>query len=87
MGPFEIFLLIVGIVLVLSIGFGIFSVPFAAYQVYSHTLMRKKGKNWGRQISEAGNEDLQKMWDEGVNWAKNNVEFKKDVSITSFDGR
>ena len=86
MGPFEIILIIVGVLLFLGISFGVFSVYFASYMVYSHTLMRRKGKNWGRQISEPGNADLETMWERGCAWAEENKEFKKDVEVMSFDG-
>ena len=85
MDTLQIILLIVGILAFLGISFGIFSIFFVSYQVYSHTLMRRKGKNWGRQISEPGNEELQVMWQAGIDWAKKEKEFKKELQITSFD--
>ena len=58
---------------------------FAAWMVYTHTLVRREGKTWGRQISEADNKELQVMWDEGIKWATANESYKKEVSIISFD--
>ena len=86
MGPLQIILIIVGVLAFLGISFGIFSIFFVAYQVYIHTLKRRKGKNWGRQISEPGNEELQIMWKQGVEWAEKDNEYKKEISVTSFDG-
>ena len=59
---------------------------FAAWMVYSHTLVRREGKTWGRQISEPDNKELQIMWEEGIKWASANVSYKKEISIKSFDG-
>ena len=83
--PLLITIIVLGVIL-LGISMFISGAFFAAWMVYSHTLVRKEGKNWGRQISEPENKELQIMWEKGLKWAKANESFKKEVSITSFDG-
>ncbi len=77
--------IIVGSLLLLGIIMFISGAVFAAWMVYTHTLVRREGKTWGRQISEPDNKELQIMWDEGLKWAKENEAYKKGVSIISFD--
>lgn len=79
----QIIILIIVILLVSGALFGLSSIPLVSYIVYSKTLKRIKGHNWGRQISEPGNEDLEKMWDIGIQWSKENQSFKKDVEISN----
>ena len=77
--------IIVGSVLLLGILMFISGAFFAAYMVYTHTLVRREGKSWGRQISEPDNKELQIMWDKGIDWANSVVSYKKDLEIKSFD--
>ena len=78
--------IIVGSLLLLGILMFISGAFFAAYMVYTHTLVRREGKTWGRQISEPENKELQIMWEEGIKWSSTVKNYKKDVEITSFDG-
>ena len=77
--------IIIGSLLLLGILMFISGAFFAAWMVYTHTLVRREGKTWGRQISEPDNKELQVMWDEGIKWATANESYKKEVSIISFD--
>lgn len=54
---------------------------FAAWMVYTHTLVKRNDKMWGRQISEPGNQQLEEMWEAGIEWSKQNIQYKKDVQI------
>ena len=71
--------IIVGSVLLLGILMFISGAFFAAYMVYTHTLVRREGKSWGRQISEQDNKELQIMWDKGIDWENSVVSYKKDL--------
>ena len=77
--------LIIILAVLVSLLMSVFCVYFAAYMVYTHTLVRRPGKTWGRQISE-NNPDLHLMWNAGILWAQQNEEFKKELSIQSKDG-
>lgn len=85
MTPFEIFRLIIVLLLFVTVIMFYAGVLFASYQVYSHTLVKRPNR-WGRQISEEGNQELLDMWNQGIEWSKENASYKKDVSITSHDG-
>lgn len=82
---FDIIRLVIILAVLVSLIFSYICVLIASYEVYSHTLVRKPGK-WGRQISEEGNDELQQMWDKGLEWSEANKDFKKEITITSFDG-
>lgn len=78
--------IIVGSLLLLGIIMFVSGAVFAAWMVYTHTLVRRPGKTWGRQISEPGNKELEVMWNEGIKWSLANQPNKKEISIKSFDG-
>ena len=85
--PVIIILIVVGALLVLGLLFSVFFTFLVAYKVYSKTLMRDAKSHWGReQCSEPGNPALETMWKRGLDWAKKNKSFIKEVKITSNDG-
>ena len=85
--PVLIILIIIGALLVLGLIFSLFFTFFVAYKVYSKTLMRDKHSHWGREhCSEPGNPALETMWKRGLEWAKKDKSFIKELSIHSNDG-
>ena len=82
-----IVLIVVGSLLVLGLLVSVIMTFIVAYIVYSKTLMRGKSGTWGREhCSEPGCEALETMWVRGLEWQKKNVEFTKELTITSKDG-
>ncbi len=49
--------------------------------VYYQQLVKTDENKWGRECSAPDNEEQLAMWNEGVCWAKENEEYKKEVSI------
>ena len=66
-------------------GFGLLSYIVITFIVgriiYSHLLERNKKYHWGRECSAPNDYETHMMWDEGLIWGKENLEYKKDVSI------
>ena len=85
MTQLQITLIIVGSILVLGLIVSIILTMYIASQVYKGTLTRKDANHWGRTVSFPDNEEQVKIWDIGLEWAKNNKASMKEVSITSFD--
>lgn len=80
-------LIIIGIVLI--VGGLIFSVILTFYiagQVYLNTLVRKNAESWGRTCSAPDNEEQMGMWNEGLEWGKENKKYMTEVSIHSKEG-
>ena len=87
MEPWQIVVLIVGILLALGLLFSIVFTFIIAYIVYSKTLMRGKSGTWGREhCSEPGCVPLETMWNRGLEWEKHNKSFIKELEIRSKDG-
>lgn len=77
--------MIIGIVLgiiLLSVGFYLFSVVFASHCIYTATLTRKSKEQWGRTVSEMTPWQLQ-MDKEGLLWQEKYNSYKKDVHIVN----
>lgn len=83
--PLIIAIIVAGVIL-LALAMFISGAYFAAWMVYTHTLVRREGKTWGRQISEPGNKELEIMWEKGIEWGNSNESYKKELQIKSFDG-
>lgn len=83
----EIIITILIILLVLGLVF-CFSFTFlVARIVYKKTLQREKPDGWSReQCSEPGTEELEMMWQRGIDWAKTQASYIKELEIKSKDG-
>ena len=82
-----IILIVVGTLLLSGLIVSTILTFIIAYKVYSKTLMRDKNTNWSReQCSEPGNPALETMWKRGLEWAKPEKTFVKELTITSNDG-
>ena len=79
MRPETIIWIVLGMV-VLSLGFYLFSVVYASHCVYIATLTRKNKEQWGRVVSEQTPWQLQ-MDKEGLEWQKEHDTHKIDVHI------
>ena len=73
--------IVLGIIL-LSVGFYLFSVVFASHCIYTATLTRKSKEQWGRTVSEMTPWQLQ-MDKEGLLWQEKYNSYKKDVHIVN----
>ena len=51
--------------------------------IYFNHLVRKDKDHWKRECSDPNDYEQHIMWDKGIEWAKENKEFKKDVHIVS----
>lgn len=85
MDIFETVRLIIVLIVFVGVIFAFLGSILAAYFVYNATLVKKNKNVWTRSISETGDDKLLDMWNQGLEWAKNNAEFKKEVAIKSFD--
>lgn len=52
-----------------------------AKNVYMTQLVKTEPSKWGRECSAPENEEQIAMWNEGIEWAKENEEYKKEVMI------
>ncbi len=76
----------VGILLIAGLIFSICLTMYIAREVYFHTLAKRTDDEWGRVCSAPDNEEQMTMWNDGLAWGKENVSYKKELSIVSKDG-
>ena len=66
--------------------FSIILTFYIANQVYLNTLVRKSPEHWGRVCSAPDHPEQSKMWDDGLEWGKENKQYMTEVSIKSEEG-
>ena len=71
---------ILGIVLLVILPILIISI-----YVYNLTLVRTNKDKWKRECSAIDNKEQVEMYTRGLKWAKENSQYKHEVTITSFD--
>ena len=76
----------VGALLLAGLIFSIILTMYIAREVYFHTLAKRKDDDWGRVCSAPDNEEQMAMWNQGLEWGKENEKYKKEISIVSKDG-
>ncbi len=78
------FLFIIAAIILLLLGglvpMLIKTVPIAN-KVYEDTLVRTTSQKWGRVCSDTTNEEQVTMWNEGIIWAEDYAEFRREVEI------
>ena len=76
--------IVIAVILLLLIGglvpMLIKTVPIAK-RVYNDTLVRNSPEKWGRVCSDTTNEEQVQMWNEGIIWAEDNAEFRKELTV------
>lgn len=83
MGPIEIVLLVIGILLVGGlVAMFIYTYPISK-RVYHEQLVRTSQEKWGRTCSAPDNEEQMKMWQAGIDWAEPYKDRMTEVEIES----
>lgn len=78
----ELIITIILIWVIFSVGFYLFSIVYASYQIYTATLKRHNKEQWGRQLSSEDPLTIQ-MDQEGLAWQAKHNTFKQDVHIVN----
>ena len=76
----------VGALLLAGLIFSIILTMYIAREVYFHTLAKRNDSDWGRVCSAPDHPEQIAMWNQGLEWGKENEKHKKEISITSKDG-
>ena len=81
MGPFQIVLLVLGIILASGLVFSVGFTFYVAWRVYSATLFRPEKEKRERKCSFPSDPEQLLMFNRGLEWAEKYASAKKDVSV------
>ena len=77
-----LFIVAASIIVLYLLGQGVIGIIVGRI-LYFHHLVRRKPEEWGRRCSDPDDYEQHLMWDQGLEWGKENEQYRKEVDIVS----